>query len=82
MSVPSPNRRRAVTLLAALPWPAVLFQFLAVLPRYDKMFREFGLQVRSGSLRGHRATEAGGRGTSNHTHLPVRRAWTPQRIAV
>jgi type II secretory pathway component PulF len=45
MSVPSPNRRRAVTLLAALPWPAVLFQFLAVLPRYDKMFREFGLKL-------------------------------------
>jgi type II secretory pathway component PulF len=45
MSVPSPARRRAVTLLAALPWPAILFQFLVSLPRYDKVFREFGLTV-------------------------------------
>ena len=45
MSVPSPAARRAVTLLAALPWAAVLFQFLAVLPRYDKLFREWGLRV-------------------------------------
>jgi hypothetical protein len=45
MSVPSPSRRRAVTLLAALPWPLVLFQFLVALPRYDKMFREFGLKI-------------------------------------
>lgn len=45
MSVPSPARRRAVTLLAALPWAAVLFQFVAVLPRYDRLFREFGLKV-------------------------------------
>lgn len=45
MAVPSPARRRAVTLLAAIPWVAVLFQFLAVLPRYDKLFREMGLKV-------------------------------------
>ena len=45
MSVPPPARRRAVTLLAALPWPLVLFQFLVSLPRYDKIFREFGLKV-------------------------------------
>ena len=42
---PSPARRLAVTLLAALPWPVVLFQFLAVLPAYDKLFRQFGLKV-------------------------------------
>jgi type II secretory pathway component PulF len=42
---PSPARRRAVTLLAALPWPVVLFEFLAVLPRYDRVFRQFGLKV-------------------------------------
>src|SRR4051794_20807068 len=47
MPAPSPARRRAVTLLAALPWPAVLFQFLAVLPGYDKLFREMGLKVDS-----------------------------------
>lgn len=45
MSVPSAASRRAVSLLAALPWPAVLFQFVAVIPRYDKLFREFGLKV-------------------------------------
>lgn len=45
MPVPSPARRRAVSLLAALPWPAVLFQFVAVIPRYDKLFREFQLKV-------------------------------------
>src|SRR3954467_6714593 len=45
MAVPSPARRRAVTLLAALPWPVVLFQFVAILPRYDKLFREFGLHL-------------------------------------
>src|SRR4051812_5364788 len=43
--LPSPARRRAVTLLAALPWPVVLFEFLAVLPRYDKVFRQFNLEV-------------------------------------
>src|SRR4051812_15270526 len=43
--LPSPARRRAVALLAALPWPVVLFEFLAVLPRYDKVFRQFGLKV-------------------------------------
>ena len=47
---PAPNptpARRAVALLAALPWPLVLFQFLAVLPRYDRVFRQFNLQVDS-----------------------------------
>src|SRR5829696_6476463 len=47
MPVPSPARRRLVTLLAALPWPLILFQFLVSLPRYDKIFREFGLKVDS-----------------------------------
>jgi type II secretory pathway component PulF len=45
MAVPSPARRRAVTLLAALPWPVVLFQFLTILPGYDKIFREFHWKV-------------------------------------
>src|SRR3954470_19959258 len=45
MSVPSPARRRAVALLAALPWPVLLFQFLAILPRYDRLFRESQLPV-------------------------------------
>jgi len=45
MPVPSPGRRLAVTLLAALPWPVVLFQFGAILPRYDKLFRDFNLKV-------------------------------------
>ena len=45
MAVPSPARRIAVTLLAALPWPAVLFQFLVVLPRYNKLFRDFQIKV-------------------------------------
>src|SRR3954464_15182943 len=44
---PSPARRRSVALLAALPWPLVLFQFLAVLPRYDRVFRQFNLKVAS-----------------------------------
>lgn len=44
---PSPARRRAITLLAALPWPVVLFEFLAVLPRYDRVFRQFNLRVDS-----------------------------------
>lgn len=43
--LPSPARRRAVTLLAALPWPVVLFLFLAVLPRYARLFRDFNLAV-------------------------------------
>ena len=45
MPVPSPGRRRAVTLLATLPWTVVLFQFGAILPRYDKLFRDFNLKV-------------------------------------
>jgi type II secretory pathway component PulF len=45
MSLPSPGRRRAVTLLAVLPWVLVLFQLLLVVPRYKKLFDEFGLKV-------------------------------------
>jgi type II secretory pathway component PulF len=45
MSLPSPARRRAVTLLATLPWALVLFQFLLILPRYDRLFRNLGLKV-------------------------------------
>ena len=45
MSLPSPAQRRAVTLLATLPWALVLFQFLLILPRYDRLFRDFGLKA-------------------------------------
>ena len=45
MSVPSPARRRIVTLLAIIPWAILLFQFLVVLPRYGKIFKEFGLKL-------------------------------------
>lgn len=45
MAVPTPARRLAVTLLAAMPWPVVLFQFLVVLPGYSKLFRDFNLKV-------------------------------------
>lgn len=45
MANPSPARRRVVALLALVPWPLVLFQLLFVLPRYDRLFREFGLKV-------------------------------------
>jgi hypothetical protein len=47
MSLPSPARRRIVTLLAVLPWPLILFQFLFTLPRYEKLFREYGLHMSS-----------------------------------
>jgi type II secretory pathway component PulF len=45
MSIPTPGRRRALTLMATLPWPVVLFQFLFILPGYDKLFRQFGLKI-------------------------------------
>jgi F0F1-type ATP synthase membrane subunit c/vacuolar-type H+-ATPase subunit K len=45
MSLPSPGRRRAVTLLAILPWTLLLFEFLLIVPRYKKVFDEFGLKV-------------------------------------
>jgi type II secretory pathway component PulF len=45
MPVPSPGRRLAVTLLAALPWPMVLFLFGVILPRYDRLFRQFNLKI-------------------------------------
>jgi type II secretory pathway component PulF len=45
MSLPSPAQRRAVTLLATLPWALVLFQFLLILPRYDRLFRDYGVKV-------------------------------------
>jgi type II secretory pathway component PulF len=45
--LPSAGRRIAVTLLALLPWPMVLFQYLTVLPGYDKLFRDFHLQLNS-----------------------------------
>lgn len=45
--LPSPGRRALVTLLALLPWPLVLFEFLLVLPRYDKLFHQYGLKADS-----------------------------------
>ena len=44
--VPYPaSRRRVVTFLAVLPWPLILFQYLFVLPRYDKLFRQYNVYV-------------------------------------
>jgi type II secretory pathway component PulF len=43
--LPSAGRRVAVTLLATMPWPMVLFQYLTVLPGYDKLFRDFHLKL-------------------------------------
>ena len=34
-----------VALLAVLPWPVVLFQFLLVVPRYAKLFQDFRLRL-------------------------------------
>jgi type II secretory pathway component PulF len=45
MSLPSPGRRRIVTWLAFFPWPLVLFQFLFIVPRYDRLFRDYNLQI-------------------------------------
>lgn len=45
MSQPAASRQRTVTLLSILPWAFVLFEFLFVLPRYDRLFRQFNLQV-------------------------------------
>jgi type II secretory pathway component PulF len=45
--LPSAGRRISVTLLAALPWPLVLFQFVTILDGYDKLFRQFHLQLDS-----------------------------------
>jgi hypothetical protein len=42
---PSRAHRLAVTLLAALLWPVVLFQYLFVLRGYDKLFRAYNLKV-------------------------------------
>jgi hypothetical protein len=44
---PSPPPRGLVTVLALLPWPLVLFEFLLVLPRYEKLFRAYRLKVNS-----------------------------------
>lgn len=47
MSEPLPlaGRRRIVAILAVLPWPLVLFQFLLIVPRYARLFRDIRLQV-------------------------------------
>ncbi|HKB03435.1 MAG TPA: hypothetical protein VKD90_14525 [Gemmataceae bacterium] len=34
-----------MTLLAAFLWPVVLFQYLFILPGYDKLFRAYNLKV-------------------------------------
>jgi hypothetical protein len=44
-AAPAPTRRALVTLLAALPWVLLLFQFVAVIPRYERMYRENALKV-------------------------------------
>lgn len=41
----SVSRQRLVTLLAILPWALLLFQFLFVLPRYERIFRQFAFKV-------------------------------------
>jgi hypothetical protein len=41
----TPGRQAFITLLAALPWILVLSQFLLVIPRYERMFREHGLKL-------------------------------------
>ncbi len=46
-TLPSAGRRISVTLLAALPWPIVLFQFVTILAGYDKLFRQFQLRLDS-----------------------------------
>jgi type II secretory pathway component PulF len=38
-------RQRIITLLSILPWALLLFQFLLVLPRYDQLFRRFGVKL-------------------------------------
>lgn len=43
--LPSAGRRRMVALMAVLPWPVVLFQFLLVVPRYAKLFNDIGLKL-------------------------------------
>jgi type II secretory pathway component PulF len=45
MAPPSPSRQRIITLISILPWALVLFEFLFVLPRYDRLFRQFKLQL-------------------------------------
>jgi len=45
MSLPSPARRRIVTVLAVFPWAVLLGQLAFVLPRYNKVFNEFGLKL-------------------------------------
>jgi hypothetical protein len=44
---PPAARRAVVAVLALLPWALVLFDVLLVLPRYDKLFRQYGLKLDS-----------------------------------
>ncbi len=45
MSASTPARRLSLTLIAPFPWALLLFQLLIVVPRYDVLFRQFGLVV-------------------------------------
>lgn len=45
MPLPSPARRRAVSLLVIFPWILLLFQFALMLPRYNKLFHEHNLKL-------------------------------------
>lgn len=47
MPLPSSARRRAVTLLAAMPWVLLFLQFALMAPRYDKLLREHSVKVPS-----------------------------------
>jgi type II secretory pathway component PulF len=40
-----PARRLILALLVAVPWLLLLFQLVVVVPRYAKLFAEFGLKL-------------------------------------
>ncbi len=39
------SRQRLITLLSILPWALLLFQYLFVLPHYDRLFRQFHFTI-------------------------------------
>src|SRR5262245_51761916 len=45
MPAPSPARRLIVTLMAPVPWALLLIQLVLIVPRYSKLFADFGLKV-------------------------------------
>lgn len=44
----SPHRRRTLAMLCILPWFLLLMQYLVVLPRYDRLFRDH--RIRQGDV--------------------------------